>query len=50
MIKVNPNKPIDYTIMQARTMVTHATSYDVLVGGVVLYPLGVTIDLWEETT
>jgi hypothetical protein len=23
-------------------------SYDVLVGGVVLYPLGVTIDFWEE--
>jgi hypothetical protein len=31
-------------------MVTHATSYDVLVGGVVLYPLGVTFDFWEETT
>ncbi len=30
-------------------MVTHATSYDVLVGGVVLYPLGVTIGFWEET-
>jgi hypothetical protein len=28
----------------------HATSYDVLVGGVVLYPLGLTIDFWEETT
>jgi hypothetical protein len=23
-------------------------SYDILVGGVVLYPLGVTIDFWEE--
>jgi len=29
-------------------MVTHVTSYDVLVGGVVLYPLRVTIDFWEE--
>jgi len=29
-------------------VVTHATSYDVLVGNVVLYPLGVTIDFWEE--
>jgi hypothetical protein len=29
-------------------MVTHVTSYDVLVGGAVLYPLGVTIDFWEE--
>ncbi len=31
-------------------MLTHVTSYDVLVGGVVLYPLGVTIDFGEETT
>jgi hypothetical protein len=31
-------------------MVTHVTSYDVLVGGVVLYPLGITFDFWEETT
>ncbi len=31
-------------------VVTHATSYYVLVEGVVLYPLGVTIDFWEETT
>jgi hypothetical protein len=36
--------------MQAQTVVTHVISYDVLVGGVVLYPLGVTIDFWEETT
>jgi len=34
----------------ARAVVTHATFNDVLVGGVVLYPLGVTIDFWEETT
>jgi hypothetical protein len=34
--------------MQARTMVTHVTSYDVLVRGVVLYPLGVTIHFWKE--
>jgi hypothetical protein len=27
---------------------THATSYDILVGGVVLYPLGIIIDFWEE--
>jgi hypothetical protein len=35
--------------MQVRATITHATSYDVLVGGVMLYPLGVTIDFWEET-
>ncbi len=49
MIQVNPNKIIDYTTMQAQAVVMHATSYDVLVGGVVLYPLKVTIDFWEET-
>ncbi len=36
--------------MPTRAMVIHVTSYDVLVGGVVLYPIGVTIDFWEETT
>jgi hypothetical protein len=36
--------------MQAQTVVTHVTSYDVLVGGVVSYTLGDNIDLWEETT
>jgi hypothetical protein len=34
--------------MQVQVVVTHATSYYVLVGGVVLYPLGVTIDFWEK--
>jgi hypothetical protein len=36
--------------MRAQVVVTHATSYDGLVGGVMLYPLGVNIDIWEETT
>jgi hypothetical protein len=35
--------------MWARIVVMHVTSFDVLVGGVVLYCLGVTVDLWEET-
>jgi hypothetical protein len=34
--------------MLAQTMVTHATSYDMLVGSFVLCPLTVTIDFWEE--
>jgi hypothetical protein len=29
-------------------MFTHATSYDVFVGKVILYPLKITLDLWEE--
>jgi hypothetical protein len=30
-------------------MVMEATLYDVLVKGAILHPLGVTLDLWEET-
>jgi hypothetical protein len=50
VIQINPNKPTNYTTVQAQVMVTHVTSYDVLVGGVVLYPLEVLIDFWEEIT
>ncbi len=50
MIQINPNKPTNYTTMQAQVVVTQATSYDVLVGGVVLHPLGIPIDFWEEIT
>jgi hypothetical protein len=31
-------------------VVTHVTSYDVLIGQVMLYPLRVTIDFWGKTT
>ncbi len=34
--------------MWARIVVMHVMSFDVLVGGVVLYHLGVTIDFWKE--
>ncbi len=50
VIKFNPNKSTYYTTLRAWAEVTHVTFYDVLVRGVVLYPLGVTIDFWEETT
>jgi hypothetical protein len=50
VILVNPDKLVDYIIMQAKTMVKHDTSYDVLVRSLVFYPLGVTIDFWEENT
>jgi hypothetical protein len=29
-------------------VVTHATSYDILVGSAILHPFGVIIDFWEE--
>jgi hypothetical protein len=50
VILVNPTKLVDYAIIRVHTMVTHATSHDVLVGGVVLYPLKFTLDYWEKTT
>jgi hypothetical protein len=50
MIPVNPNKITNYTTMWAQVVVTHATSYDVLLGSLALYPIGVTIDFSEETT
>jgi hypothetical protein len=31
-------------------MVMHATYYNTLVGKVVLYPINVTLDYWEETS
>jgi hypothetical protein len=44
MIQINLNKFLDYGIIWARVVVTHIMFDDVLVGGVVLYPLGVTKD------
>jgi hypothetical protein len=29
-------------------MAMHVTSYDILIGGMVLYPLDITLDFWEE--
>jgi hypothetical protein len=28
----------------------HVTSYDIMFGNTILYPLKVTLDSWEETT
>jgi hypothetical protein len=35
--------------MQAQTMVMNITSYDIMVKGAVLYPLGVTIDFGKKS-
>jgi hypothetical protein len=40
---MNPTKPTNYTTMHAHTMVTHVSSYGVLVGREILYPLGVSL-------
>jgi hypothetical protein len=34
--------------MKVKAIVTEAKSYDVLVGSTVLYPMGFTLDFWEE--
>jgi len=36
--------------MWPQTIIIHVTSYDILVGGVILYPLKVTIDFLNEIT
>jgi hypothetical protein len=36
--------------MWAPIMVKHATFYNVLLGGMILYFIKVTLDLWEEIT
>jgi len=43
VIQINPNRPTNYTKMQAWVVVTHATSYDVLVEGVVSIPWGLAL-------
>jgi hypothetical protein len=48
IIQVSLVRLVNYTTVHVKAMVTQATSYDVLVGGVVLYLLGVTLDFWEE--
>jgi hypothetical protein len=36
--------------MKVKAIVMEAKSYNVLVGSTVLYPMGFTLDFWEETT
>ncbi len=48
VIQINPIRPTNYTMIYAKVVVTQVTSYNVLFKGVVLYPLGVTLDFWEE--
>ncbi len=42
--------PIDGSIVKVKAFVTNAISYIVLLGGVVLYPMGFTLDLWGKMT
>jgi hypothetical protein len=48
---LQPYHPTDgSSAMKIKLLVTNAMSYDVLMGGVVLYPIGFTLYFWKHTT
>jgi hypothetical protein len=47
-VKLNQEDVEDAGFMKVKAIVTEAKSYDVLVGTTVLYPMGFTLDFWEE--
>jgi hypothetical protein len=48
-LKLNQDDVENASFMKVKAIVTKAKSYDVLVGSTVLYPMGFTLDFWEET-
>jgi hypothetical protein len=48
-LKLHQDDVEDAGFMKMKAIVTEAKSYDVLVGSTVLYPIGFTLDFWEET-
>jgi hypothetical protein len=48
-LQLNPDNVEDASFMKVKAIITEAKSYDVLVGSTVLYPMGFTLDFWEET-
>jgi hypothetical protein len=47
-LKFNQEHVEDAGSMKVKAIVTEAKSYEVLVGTTVLYPMGFTLDFWEE--
>jgi hypothetical protein len=47
-LKLNQEDVEDAGFMRVKAIVMEAKSYDVLVGTTVLYPIGFTLDFWEE--
>jgi hypothetical protein len=47
-LKLNLEDVEDVGFMKVKAIVTEAKSYDILVGTTVLYPMGFTLDFWEE--
>jgi hypothetical protein len=50
LVKLNPKHPTNQSTIQVQVVVTNALFYDVLVWGVMLYPMGFVLNFWEETT
>jgi hypothetical protein len=49
-LKLNQEVVEDVGFMKVKAIVTEAKSYDFLVGTMVLYSMGFTLDFWEEIT
>jgi len=49
-VQMKPDHVTDSSRLGMTAVVTVVESYDVLVGGVVLYPMGFQMDYWTETT
>jgi hypothetical protein len=49
-VQMKLDHAIDSSRLGMIVVVTVVESYDVLVGGVVLYPMGFQMDCWMETT
>jgi hypothetical protein len=49
-VQMRPDHATDNSRLGVTDVVTVAKSYDVLVGGVVLYLMGFQMDYWTETT
>ncbi len=50
LMQIKLDHVTDNSRLGVTVVVTTAKSYDVLVGGAVLYPMGFQMDYWTETT
>jgi hypothetical protein len=49
-VQMKPDHVTDSSRLGVTVVITAAESYDVLVGGAMLYPMGFQMDYWTETT
>ena len=48
-VRLHSGHATDDSMLKVRAVITSAESYDVLVGGAVLYPMGFVLDYWHES-